>query len=616
MKPSNKLGATPTLLAIFPQVAWASGGALPPLIHDIGVSLLLAGALAVAFHRVRIPPIAAFLVAGFVAGPSGAHFVQDMESIPVIAELGLILLLFSIGLELNLRKLRASGRVILLSGALQYPLSVAAGLGLGKLLLLLGFATLGSGFVPLYIGIVVASSSTLLVVKLFQESFQLDTTAGRAALGLLIFQDLWSIGVIALQPSFAQPQAGPILGAFLGILILVAFAIAASRSLVPIALRWVSTSPELLLVAAVSWCFGLVLLGGNLDTIAQLLTGEPYHLAVGAGMSALIAGACIASLTYSSDVLGKVDVVKDFFNTLFFIGLGMSIPVPESPQVLLLALAVAAVVILVRYVVFFPLLCLAGLDRRNAFVASTRLAQMSELSLVIVYIGTGLGHVDSLIKSAVILAFVLTALITPVLFRRADDLYTLAAPLLDRLARRTPLPTSEEAPESYSLAVLGFHRLASSLLHEFEREMPELLHRVLVVDFNAHLHEAIAALGPTTRYGDLANPETLHHAGIDRARVVLIAVQDDVLKGTDNYQLVRQIRHINPDAIIIANAILFSESARLYQAGADYVYMSRIEGAQQLMEPIAAALRGTLTRYRQEREERDGKWSERKEVLP
>lgn len=598
-----------------PSVATAAGGSLAPLVHDMGMSLLLAGILAVIFHRLKIPSIAAFLVAGFVAGPGGAQLVADLDSIPVIAELGLVLLLFVIGLELDLRKIVSSGRIIIITGLLQFPLSVLVGFGLAKLLFALGISELGTGFAPLYLGIVMAASSTLLVVKLFQESFQLDTTAGRVSLGLLIFQDIWAIVVIAIQPNFADPQIGPIFAAFVGIAILATLAVLAARYALPTLFRWIATSPELLLVGGVGWCFGIVFLGGSLDTAAEAVLGYSPHISVGPGMSALIAGACIASLPYSGDVLGKVGVVKDFFVILFFVGLGMSIPIPEGPGVLLLAVIFAVAAIAVRYLVFLPLLYFNGLDRRNATVSSTRLAQVSEFSLVIVYAGMGLGHVDALFNSATIFAFVLTALVTPTLYKYADNLYEHLAPLQDRLGFREPQAVVDDDEEQYSIAMLGFHRVASSLLLELERHRPDLLEHALVVDFNLHMHKVIAARGPSVHYGDLSNPDALHHAGVDKARVVLISVQDDVLKGTSNRQLVRAVRHLNPEAVIIANAIELAESARLYDAGADYVYMSRVDSAQQLLGPITAAFEGQLEHFRELRETRDSKWHERDEII-
>jgi len=607
--------------AALPAMALASGGEMPPLVHDIGFSLLLSGLLAVLFNRFAIPSIAAFLVAGVVAGPIGGHVVTSTENIDTIAQLGLVLLLFVIGLELDLRKVLASGRTIMLSGALQFPLCVAAGflgalpmvdLGLGGPTVAPGAA---GGYAPLYVGFIVAASSTLLVVKLYQESFQIDTLAGRVSLGLLIFQDIWSIIVIAVQPNFDDPQLSPILFSFLGIGIVVLTAALAARYLLPIAFRWIAKVPELLLVAAIGWCFGIVFLGGGLDRVAQALFGAQVHLAVGSGMSALIAGASIASLPYSTDVVGKVGIVKDFFVTLFFVGLGMSIPLPQTAAVLWLALGLSVLVVLARYLVFFPLLYWTGLDRRNAMVTSTRLAQVSEFGLVIAYAGLSLGHITPELSSVIIFAFVLTALLTPLLFRQADLIHELFGPWLSRLGFREPETAQAQDQESYSLALLGFHRIASSLLHEIQRTQPDLTKRLLVVDFNVQLHSAIARLGPRVRYGDLRNPETLHHAGVDKAEVVIITVPDDLLKGTSNRKIVEAVRHINPSARIIASAIELQAAEAVYKAGADYVYLPRVDTAQALMPALSHALEGTLAQYRKEEELREGPWSNRREVL-
>jgi len=608
-------------LAFLPASAFGSGGAMPPLVHDIGFSLLLAGLLAVLFNRFAIPSIAAFLVAGVVAGPIGGHIVTSPENIHTIAQLGLVLLLFVIGLELDLRKVMASGRTIMLSGALQFPLCVAFGFLAAQPLIYFGIggSMLGPGgggiYAPLYIGFIVASSSTLLVVKLFQESFQMDTLAGRVSLGLLIFQDIWAIVVIAVQPNFDNPQVGPILVSFLGIAIVALLAALLAKHVLPIAFRWIAKVPELLLVAAIGWCFGIVFMGGSLDALAMLLFGGEPHLAVGPGMSALIAGAAIASLPYSTDVVGKVGVVKDFFITLFFVGLGMSIPLPQSAAVLWLALGLSLLVVVARYVVFFPLLYWTGLDRRNAMVSSTRLAQVSEFGLVIAYAGLSLGHISPGLNSVIIFAFVLTALITPFLFTRADLVHERLGPWLDRLGFREPESETALEQESYSLALLGFHRLASSLLHEILRSQPELAKRVLVVDFNVQLHPAIEHLGPTVRYGDLRNPETLHHAGVAKAQVVIVTVPDDLLKGTSNRKIVEAVRHINPGATIIASAIELCEAGPVYEAGADYVYLPRVDSAQALLPALRHALDGSLQQYRKHREIRDGHWSDRREVL-
>jgi Kef-type K+ transport system membrane component KefB len=579
----------------------ASSGALSSLVQDIGICIVLAGVLAIIFTRLKIPEIAAFLIAGVIVGPVGTGLVTDPANIETISELGLILLLYLIGLEIDIRKLFASGRILVVSGLLQYPLSVLFGVAATWLLLQAGAGVelLQGSYTPLYIGFVVAASSTLLVVKLFQESFQLDTEAGRIALGLLIFQDFWAIAVLAIQPSFNAPEIGPILLSLAGIGLLSAIAAVIARFIIPVGFKWVARRPEVVFAGAVSWCFLVVLIGVNLDFLGEWLLGVNPHLNVGPEMGALIAGATIASLPYSTEIMAKVSVVKDFFVTLFFVGLGMSIPMPDGTAVLVVALLLAVIAILARYLVFLPLLYVTGLDRRNAVVVSTRLSQVSEFSLVIGFIGVNLGHISAGLNSAIIFAFVITALATPALFHHAHAVHDSLAGLLARLGFREPPSRQAGDDESYSLALLGFHRVASSLLHEIGRNRPELLAGTLVVDFNVNLHARIAALGPTVRYGDLCSPETLLHAGVDRAKVVACTIPDDVLKGTTNRKIVEAVRQINPGAIIIANAIELGDTARLYAAGADYVFLQRIETARAVEVAIAKALAGDINTHRE-----------------
>jgi Kef-type K+ transport system membrane component KefB len=605
------------LLAILPAPLWASSGELPSLVHDIGFCVVLAGILAIACTRLKIPEIAAFLVAGVVVGPVGAGLVTDPANIDTISELGLILLLYLIGLEIDIRKLLASGRILIISGFLQYPLCILFGLLVTRLLVWLGVGgeLLASGYAPLYIGFVAAASSTLLVVKLFQETFQLDTEVGRVALGLLIFQDIWAIGVIAVQPNFAAPETGPILLSFVGIAVLAVLAAGIAKYIIPIGFRWVAKQPEIVFVASMSWCFFVVILGINIDTLTQALFGFALHMNVGAEMGALIAGATIASLPYSTEIVSKVSVVKDFFITLFFVGLGMSIPMPDGAGVLMLAGVLALIAVLARYVIFFPLLYFTGLDRRNSMVASVRLAQISEFSLVIGYLGVQLGHISSGLNSAIIFAFVITALITPALYRQADAIHDRLSGLLTLLGFKAPEIKSAGEEESYSLALLGFHRITSSLLHELKIRHPELLSETLVVDFNVNIHDRIASFGPTVRYGDLCNPETLHHAGVDKAKVIACTIPDDVLKGTTNLRIVKAARRINPDAIIIANAIKLGDSRELYEAGADYVFLQRIETARAVERAIERALSGNIKDHRSSTESLQGEWHARDEVM-
>jgi Kef-type K+ transport system membrane component KefB len=600
-----RLAALTLLLSLIPLPAFAAGGNLPPLVRDIGYSLLLAGVLAVVFTRFRIPSIAAFLAAGILAGPLGLGLVTDPANIDTIAQLGFVLLLFVIGLEIDIRQVLSSGRTVLISGLLQYPLTILFGTGVAYILLWLG---VGAGllgetpFVPLYFGILIAGSSTLLVVQLFALTFSLDTLAGRTCLSLLIFQDIWAIIIIALQPSFADPAIGPVLASLGGIILLAIIAALTAQYVTRPAFAWIAKAPELMLVAALAWCFIVLMVGMNLDLPFLLIAGFNPHISVGAGMGALIAGASLASSPFSTEMVSKVGIVRDFFIVLFFVGLGMTIPSVASVDILVIAIALAMAALAARFLIFFPLLYVAGLDRRNAMVSSVRLAQVSEFALIVVFLGVQEGHFGKDMSSAVILAFIMTALVTPALFRKAHAIYEGMADTLEHCGFRQPVGGDDQFEDGASLVLLGFHRFASSLLHDLSLMHPRLAGKTLVVDFNVSLHDSIRNEGARVIYGNLANTETLHHAMLDRAKVILLTIPDEMLVGTNNNKLVRAAREISPDTAIIACATRLDEIDSLYEAGADYVYVPRLEASKSLSEAIGYALNGQIKQYRNDEE--------------
>jgi len=605
-------------LSLLSPAAWAAGGEMPSLVKDIGLSLLTAGLLGVIFTRLKIPSIAAFLLAGVLIGPIGLKQVTDPVNIDTIAQLGFILLLFLIGLEIDFKKILGSGKAIIITGLLQYPLTILFGVLSVKLLIWLGVGgsmLAESPYAALYLGVVIAGSSTLLVVKLFQEHFELDTVPGRLALGILIFQDIWVIVAILIQPNLQNPEISLIAMSFLGILLLSLFTVIIALSFVGRAFTWIAKTPEMTLLGALAWCFAVVFVGVNMDNIFIATYGKNYHMAVGSGMAALIAGASIANLPSSTEIITKVATVKDFFITLFFVALGISIPMPESIDVVVVAVVLAVLAILARQFIFFPLFYWTGVDQRNAQVSSIRLAQISEFGLVIAFLGVKLGHLSPALTSSVIFAFVITALATPLMYGRAYEIHGWMRPLLEKFGFKAPPELAPDERKGYKLALLGFHRDASSLLYNLSQIDPELLQETLVIDFNVALHESIRQTGATVKYGDLANPETLHHLGLNQCQVIVCTIPDDLLRGIDNKALVHVVREMAPNASIIANAIAVDEISKVYEAGANYVYLNRFEAAWTLQRAIKAGIEQELDTFRNKRQSRNHYKPDRKEIL-
>ncbi|MBX3161116.1 MAG: cation:proton antiporter [Deltaproteobacteria bacterium] len=594
-------------LSVSPATVLAAGG-LNPLVADLGLCLVAAGVLAIVFVRLHIPAIAALLGAGVLLGPAGLEAIHDRERIDTIANLGLTLLLFVIGLEVNVRSLLASGRTLIVTGVVQVPASIALG---AVTFLALGWA----GYPALYFGVACAFSSTLLVVKYLQERLKLDTQAGRLAIGLLIFQDIWAIVFLALQPSFADPSIAPILLTFLGTAILGVIATVVARFVLGRAFAVVARSPELVVTVALAWCFGVGLFGANIGAISHQL-GFDVQISVSMEMGALIAGATIATSPYAYEVVSRVVHLRDFFVTLFFVGLGMSIPVPDGASVLLAAGLVALVSVLLRFTVFLPVLYATGLDRRNSVAVSAMLAQVSEFCLVIAYLGARLGHVSSRHVSVVIFAFVITALATPFFFENSDRLYQRLRRVLDAVrirSRGTHVEQdSEDAPR---LVLLGFHRIGSALLADLERVHPELLPHTLVIDINQKVHDQIRQRGAQAAYGDIGAVDVLRHAGVSGAEVIVSTVPDELLRGTSNAAIVRTVRSLAPNATIIANCTKISQVGPVRAAGADHVFRAPSEVALGILPAIYAALNAGLPSYLEALEEEHGALEKRAEVL-
>jgi hypothetical protein len=401
----------------------------------------------------------------------------------------------------------------------------------------------------------------------------------------------------------------------MGILLLTLITVIFALFAVARAFRWIAKTPEMTLLGALAWCFVVVFLGINLDHLFELIFGRSFHMAVGPGMAALIAGASIANLPSSTEIITKVATVKDFFITLFFVALGIGIPMPESFNVIIVAVVLAVMAIIARQLIFFPLFYFTGVDQRNAQVSSIRLAQISEFGLVIAFLGVKLGHLSPALTSAVIFAFVITALATPLMYGKAYEIHGWVRPLLEKCGFKAPPELSKDEGSRYKIALLGFHRDASSLLYNLTQSKQGLTRETLVIDFNVALHEGIRQTGATVKYGDLANPETLLHLGLNRCEVIVCTIPDDLLRGIDNASLVRVVREMAPNAVIIANAIATSEIHNVYQSGADYVYLNRFEAAWTLQRAIKAGLENNIEGFRIKRQSRNHYKPDRKEIL-
>lgn len=546
------------------------------LLTSISVSIVAAAGFALLARRIRQPLILGYVLGGALLGPHiGIGFITDEVSIELISEMGLILLLFIIGLEISVPALAQAGRTIAVSGILQFPLCAAlAWWILGGLA-----AGWGGRFDPLYLAVALSLSSTLIVVKLLADKVEMSTFAGRLTLGILIFQDLWAIAFLALQPSLHALAPAALLGSAAAGIALVASAAVLSRLVLPRLFRWIAPSPELTLLTAMAWCF--------------LLAGTAGRFGLSHEMGALIAGMVIGAFPYGIEVVSRLAGVRDFFVTLFFVSLGLKIPAP-SLRLIALAAGVAVFVVLSRFVVVYPICVLLRLDLRTAGVVSVNLAQISEFSLVIVTLGATYDHVSDDLGALVLYTLLITSVVATYAIRAnhgiastlARAIYLIGLPRW-RARRRPPREPTPVAEPPRDIFFLGVSHEGFELLRHLERASPDTRVRVVAVDFNPETLERLQAHGIECHYGDITNSDTLRHAGIEHARVVISSIYDHFLQGTDNLRLLRQTRALAPSARVIVTAVTSEGAQRLYAEGADYVLVPSVLAAAHLATLLA-----------------------------
>jgi voltage-gated potassium channel Kch len=375
--------------------------------------------------------------------------------------------------------------------------------------------------------------------------------------------------------------------------VLIAAALAISRYVLPAIFRRVARSPELVQVGALAWCF----LVGEL--------GERLHLS--REMGALVAGVAISTYPYALDVTAKVTSLRDFFVTLFFVGLGMQIPMPTGSLVMW-ALVFAAFVVVTRFVTTFTPLYLMHQGLRMSLIPAINLGQVSEFSLVVLALGVQAGHLTHPATSGMVaLAFTLLAALSTLGMARSDGIARTMMPVLKRVGLRDLDSCCDdmhaeggEGHGSSRIMFLGFFRTASSLLEDMQCHAPDLIKHVAVVDFSPVARAGLIQRKVRIVYGDISQRETLLHAGVDKAEVLICTIPDSLLKGTSNERLVRLLRSLNSTAKIIGTAEVLGQVPVLLEAGANYVSVARLHEAGDLLEAVRAASQGLIEHKRTE----------------
>jgi Kef-type K+ transport system membrane component KefB len=539
-------------------------------LKDVGLSIVAAGAGAGVAYFARLPLLLGYLGAGIVLGKHmGLGIITSSETISTLSEIGLILLMYILGMEIDMKKLLKSGKAVFVNGITQFVGCLALALLFFNVL---GFKG-GRDFTLFYLAVAASLSSTLIVVKILSERVELDTLTSRITLGILVIQDVWAIAFLAAQPNLNDFHATVLLFSLGKAVILILVAAILARFCLPWIFEKIGKQMELTLVVAMGWCF--------------VIAGVAGALGLSLEMGALIAGVSIASFPYHVQIAIKVASLRDFFVTLFFVALGLQIPMPNA-EILYLASLIVIFTMFSRVLTIFPVLHFMKFGTRGSLVPGLNLSQVSEFSLVILALGVNFGHIQQYVLSSFIIALVCTALLSSFIIPNTHTIYRKLMPLFEKFGMQDQIHMEEnetEGEKKPEIVFLGFFREASSLLKEIEdRHSQSALSEIKVVDFNPETIKKLKKKNINVHYADIGHSDTLHHLDMHNAKIIISTIPDSILKGTNNLKLLKSMKEMCPNSKVIVTAETIEMARELYRHGADYVYIPRIVSAHYMVD--------------------------------
>ncbi len=534
-----------------------------PILLDLGLILAAAAAVGLLARAVHVPLIIAYMVAGLVLGPL-TGWVHETESLELVSEVGVALLLFLVGLELSLQKIRVVGRVAILGGAAQLAITGLLGWGLA---LLLGLEALPAGLLALGL----TFSSTVVVVKLLDRRGELDSMHGRIAVGILLVQDVAVVVALTLLAGLEDPSSGGVdvaslgrglLQASVGMAALVVAAYLAVRFVLPWLFGWLSGSLEALFVWSLTWCFGFILAAQALGLSVEL--------------GAFIAGVGLAQLRYNHELIRRVHPLVNFFLAVFFVTLGIHMDPAAALTRWPSVLALSVFVLVGKPAILMALIPRFGYGERTAFLASLTLGQISEFSFIVAALAFSAGLVDELFLSVVGVVGLVTMGTSAALIQSGDTLYErLRKSGALAVFRAPPTPEPAGAPElADHVIVVGMNSLGRRVV----RELVARGETVLAVDVDA---EKLADLPCPTLQGSTEHPAVLVEARLPRARLLVSALQ---IEDANKLLAYRSRQAGVPSSIHAFDPSLAEE---LLEDGATHVMVSKYDGIRQ----VAGALR-------------------------
>ncbi|MFP4523452.1 MAG: cation:proton antiporter [Candidatus Nanoarchaeia archaeon] len=529
---------------------------MDPLIF-IELSKILAITLVVTslVRLIKQPAIIGYILSGILAGPVVFNIINATQTFATFSQIGVALLLFFVGLNLNPKVIKDTGKTSLITGLGQVIFTTSVSF---LLVYLLGFSQTTS----LYIAIALAFSSTIVIMKLLSDKKDLESLYGRISVGFLIVQDFIAIFVLLLISSLSEgSNVGSLavqtilkgLGAMILLFIL-------TKYVLPKITTIIAKSQEFLLLFSISWCF--------------IISSAFHFLNFSIEAGALLAGVTLSMSPYHVEISAKMKPLRDFFLILFFITLGSQMLFANILQNIWLIAGLSLFVLIGNPIIVMALMGILGYTKRTSFLSGLTVAQISEFSLIVVSMGVAVGHVSVEILSLITAVALLTFTGSTYMIMYSEKLYFFLSPFLSIFERKGQKVDQHKYHKdvNHEIILFGYNRIGYDILHSLKK----LKKNFLIIDYNPEVIADLSKQGYDCRYGDAQDFELLNEINFKKAKMVISTVPSV----DSNLLILSKARQENKNSIIAVVSHQIDEAQRLYEAGATYVIMPHFLGGK------------------------------------
>lgn len=505
---------------------------------------------------IKQPLLVGYLFAGLILGVFG--LTGDTDSLEILGKVGVALLLFLVGLEMNIQELPSIGKIALITGIGQIAFTTGIGFVIASVL---GFESLPA----LYIAIALAFSSTIIIVKLLGERKELSSLHGKIAIGFLLVQDLVAVLILMFLAGVQRGSFGPM--TFVELIVkgffLLAIVWALSKKVLPsLFTKLFDTSTELVFIVSIAWALGVA-----------ALVGGPLGFSIEIG--GFLAGLALSNLPEHLQVASRTRPLRDFFLTIFFLVLGTHLVTGNILAILPTALILSALVLIGNPLIVLTLMGVLGYKKRTSFMASITVAQISEFSLIVMAMGVAVGHITQNEVALVILIAVITMTISTYMILGADGLYSRlrkALTIFERKKAQEAVFVKEEL--SGHLVLIGCDRTGRALLPMLKKRKV----KTVVIDFNPYVIKSLQQKGVSCIFGDVTDIEILDAAEVGRSKILISTILDM----HDNLTILSYIRSLKNQPAVVMKAPNAKDALKLYKHGASYVIVPEVVAGEHI----------------------------------